>query len=447
MNWLIGAVGGFLGGGVLGGALQPWNTSMRRWAYTLNPSELMPVAETVEALYRGVINREQYNSEMLQHGLDKIRASRVYSISENLLDIMGLITLYRRGKISEKELETRSLELKWRPEQVQDLITSTQVIPGVQDIITFAVREVYTPEVAEAFGQYQGYEAVAETAKDDLHAIGMLPEVFKKYWAAHWRLPGVEQGFEMLHRGIIPYSATSEQPLSLERLLVALDIMPAWREKLLAISYSPYTRVDVRRMHKLGILKDEDLVKAYKDLGYDDEKANNMAKFTIAYNAEPIDAELTETDKNVIKERDLSKTDVLNGYRDSLIGESDARKMLEGLGYSSDEIDYYITSVDFKREQSELESYLKFYHDAYVKGILTHNDIVDRLGELNLSGAQIDYLFSTWDLDKAAKVNKPTKAELLTFLRKKIIDLDTFKDEMMGLGYTSRYIDWYLQTV
>lgn len=50
-------------------------------------------------------------------------------------------------------------------------------------------------------------------------------------------------------------------------------------------------------------------------------------------------------------------------------------------------------------------------------------------------------------MERIARTNKPTKAELMTFLRKKIIDMETFVEEMKGLGYPLRYIEWYQRTV
>ncbi|GAI90329.1 unnamed protein product, partial [marine sediment metagenome] len=70
-------------------------------------------------------------------------------------------------------------------------------IPPIADIITMAVREAFTPAIAERFGQYQDYPPDLEVwaAKK-----GLSKEWSERYWAAHWSLPSAQQGFEMLHR-------------------------------------------------------------------------------------------------------------------------------------------------------------------------------------------------------------------------------------------------------
>lgn len=412
-----------------------------------NPNVIPDIALLVEARYRGEITPELFTTYLNQSGIGFGNVERIWNISENLLSIIELINLYRRGKISQELLMSDAQKLKWSGNSVTNLLTITEPIPSAGDIISFAVREVYSPEIAEAFGQYEGLEEVYKKAESDIKAIGMVKEHFAKYWAAHWLLPSVGQGFEMVHRGVIPLQATNDEPLSLERLMVALDIMPAWRDKLTAISYSPFTRVDVRRMHKIGVLQDEDLLRAYMDLGYDKDKGQRMAEFTILYNADPPEDEETEKDKDKAKERDLTKTDILYGYENNILVEGLARDGLSLLGYDDTEVEYYISKVKFKREKDETDAHLKYYHDAYIRGIMTHNELVDKLNILNLSGERSNYLFKIWDLERLARTTKPTKAELMTFLRKKVIDLTTFIEEMKGLGYPEKYINWYRRTL
>ena len=364
-----------------------------------------------------------------------------------MLQGLELIALERRGQLGELDIEDEAMKTGISPEVLANLRDITMVIPSGSDIISFAVREVYSPEIAEAFGQFDGLDEVVSKAAADIKAIGMTKETFSKYWAAHWMLPSVGQGFEMLHRDVIPSVSSPEQPLGLDRLLTALDIMPAWRDKLTAISYSPFTRVDVRRMHKLGILTDDDLVRAYMDLGFDKTKAEAMRDFTIVYNFNPPVNEQTEGEAIINKERDLTKTDLLNGYRDGLLNDVETKDTLRELGYVEDEIDFYLSREDYKRDEVEVDTQLKYLHDAYVFRVMDYNEVTDIMGGLNLPSSRVERLFQVWDLEKAGKARKPTKAELMVFLRKKIIDEPVFVSEMEGLGYPEKYIGWYLQTV
>ncbi|GAI80365.1 unnamed protein product, partial [marine sediment metagenome] len=146
-------------------------------------------------------------------------------------------------------------------------------IPPVADIITMAVREAFTPDIARRFGQY---EDLPSEYVEAVQKKGLSKEWAERYWAAHWSLPSPQQGFEMLHRGVIGID-------DLNMLMRALDIMPFWRDKLTQIAYRPLSRVDVRRMFALGVLDVSGVRKAYTDIGYNDYNANLMTQFTIKY--------------------------------------------------------------------------------------------------------------------------------------------------------------------
>ncbi len=403
-----------------------------------------------------------WNREVESQGFDDERQALLYELSQQLLNITELIGLYRRGEI--KDLAALYIEadkVGWVQPDVDYMLKVTEVIPSAGDIIRYAVREVYTPEIAEAFGQYEELPKVLAEAAADLKAAGLPQATFTKEWAAHWLLPSIMQGFEMLHRGVISFKSTAERPLSLERLMIALDIMPAWREPLTAISYSPYTRVDVRRMHKIGVLDDEAVFVAYADVGFSpfapghmhetvaaafacevcrhESKCGHMLDFTIIYNADPPEIEKDEKDV----QRDRTKSDILSGLADGLIEPKEAEALLTKMGYDTTEIEYYTSRIAFEQASDELTTALRYLHDSYIKGVMTFAQITDELGKLNLPATMTEHYLKVWDLERIARSNKPTKSELMSFLRNEIIDKETWHAEMVGLGYPDRYIEWY----
>ncbi len=231
-------------------------------------------------------------------------------------------------------------------------------IPPVADIITMAVREAFTPAIAARFGQYEDLptEFVEWVGKK-----GLSKEWAERYWAAHWSLPSPQQGFEMLHRGVIGEA-------DLNMLMRALDIMPFWRDKLIQIAYRPLTRVDVRRMYALGVIDVSGVMKAYTDLGYNKYNADLMTKFTVKY-TEGIEQRAQESrdkaeekvqeakEKAVIKEQEAKQialipkvsewttAQTLKFLTTKLINEERARLEFGLLGYNEERINVYIASV------------------------------------------------------------------------------------------------------
>jgi len=429
------ALGGAAGGMGMMGMFPPLARSM---AHTMNKgwqNEILAPPQAVEALYRGIVDPDQYSLELQMLGLSEERQGWMQQLNLQLFGIVETIILWRREEIDDTELVVR-LKKVGIPDDDMDLwVKFTETRPNVGDIIRFAVREVYSPEIAERYQLFEGAEEVAATAAPDLKAAGIRPEDLRKHWGAHWILPALSMGYEMLHRGIIDEA-------ELMTLMRTQDIMPYWRDKLVAISYNPLTRVDVRRMHKVGTLSDAELLRAYQDVGYNLENAQRMTDFTIAYNADPNDSEKTTTDK----QRDLTKTDIIKGFADGLFTEQEAGDALLSLGYSQDEVEYYFSRVLFEQDRDNIDTYIRAYRSAYIGNTMSRNEIVDALNKLNLTGKRVENLFNIWDIEKSVRVSKPTKAEILMFLRKKIIDRSTAQSELMGMGYNETYVGWYLQT-
>ena len=295
-----------------------------------------------------------------------------------------------------------------RAEALRELIYK---VPGVQDIIRYVVKEAYNPEVYKAFGQDQEYPAVAEA---DALKTGVRPDHLFREWLAHWELPGISQGFEMLHRGKIT-------PEELQLLLKARDVMPFWRSKLTAISYQPYNRIDARRMWDLGVLDDAALKRAYLDQGYDDEHATALTLWTKLFmrtpqliaryrggwiNAEEVLAELVaigltperakwvwetkirkEAPARTEKERELTKAEIVAAVRKGILAWEEAVPQLMALGYDALEADLILAigvEVEEGLPTDELRTRVDTVRRMRRNGLLTRDQEIVALTGLGL---------------------------------------------------------------
>lgn len=315
-------------------------------------------------------------------------------------------------------------------DDITRLIELTKVIPGGMDIVSFMVREVYDPAAVKTFKMDEGFTTLYPQAKTDADRAGVTEEVLRKYWMAHWRLPGINQGYEMLHRGQIDLE-------SLRMLMKASDIMPGFIEPLINISYNPLTRVDVRRIHKL-LNKDRSwLVDRYKDIGYNQDNAETMADFTIEYNKDPDGESKT-------KERDLTKSDILQAYKMDLYTESDTRLALQALGYNRDEAQTLIDRIDWQKELEIVDGYTDAAKRAYIGRLWDPQKTRETLNRLNLPSSYIEYLLDIWTVNRDLKDKMPTKAEILGWFKKGIITESSARDELSALGYETKYVEWYI---
>ncbi|MBA7556857.1 hypothetical protein ES705_49580 [subsurface metagenome] len=123
--------------------------------------------------------------------------------------------------------------------------------------------------------------------------------------------------------------------------------MPYWRDKLIQVAYTPLTRVDVRRMYNLKIIGEEQVLKAYKDIGYNDENARYMTDFTIAYYQQ--------------SEKNLTRSNIMDGYKRQYFSFNEATTMLQELGYDDVEAEFYTAKADYDNEVTKKKRDPKSY--------------------------------------------------------------------------------------
>lgn len=405
------------------GMIRPFQRLASQKADSVARSARLDPPSAFAAWKRGAISEDVFKKCCKEHGWPDDAISAFQEIFAQRVGVGDLSTLLLREVLPESKFDAELGKRGYKEDEIAKLKELQQVIPGLGDIIRMAVREAFTPEVVRRFELHAELpsEMVSWAKKQ-----GLSEEWARAYWAAHWELPSLTMGFEMLHRGEV-----TEEEMKL--LIRTHDVSPFWRDKLLAISYSPYTRVDVRRMHAAGVLDEKGVYRNYRDLGYDHEKATKMTEFTVAYNRQT--------------ERDLTRTDVLNGLKIGYFGQEEARALIVSLGYDENEADYYISKTLYDLWQAEIEERVKFLKQQYVRSLISQTDVYSELGRLNLPAEQVNRYIRTWDIERGAKTRLLTSAKLEQLRKAEIIDDGQFREEMSGLGYKQQYVKWLLELI
>jgi len=298
---------------------------------------------------------------------------------------------------------------------------ATRAYPSITDIVRFAVREVYTPEIRAKYGLD---EDLPEIFLTEAKKLGLDEEQARNYWAAKWVLPSVELGYEMLHRGVI-----DEDELKI--LLRVQDIMPYWRDKLIKISYRPYTRVDVRRMYRIGVLSRDEVKRAYLDIGYDDEKAERMTEFTVAWADE--------------EPRTLSRTMIERAYSAGEISRETAILLLQKLGYDKENAELIIRLKELKELEEVREDLIDVIVANFKAGTITQAEAITRLDQLGIRASYREKLIATALRAREKAMKLPSKADVLAWFQLKLIDEQTYRDYLRALGYREKDIDLYVE--
>lgn len=306
----------------------------------------------VREAYPDVELAEQYTTFLgyaKKQGLTEFFAESYWNAHWVLPSPEQAMTMVNREMITEEDYIKLLLLLDVHPDYRENVAALRYIIPPVRDLIRFAVREAFPVAAGEA--QYAEFTKYAKA-----HALSAFWS--ERYWLAHWELPSIGQVTEMYHRRVIDLDKMKE-------FLFVADIMEEWRDRLIAISFRPYTRVDVRRMYKSGVLSREDVYDSYLDLGYSPEKAEKMTEWTIVYTTEA--------------ERDLTKSEITKGYKLGELSLSDAIALLVDMGYSEDEADYILGLAANQELVKERELTLSKDEALYLNGIISENEYFGRI--------------------------------------------------------------------
>lgn len=463
-NAAVGSVISGAIGKILDGFLLPLAYAVNR--LTLN---VIPDANQWLAMWlRQIVPEDNARYNLHSLGYRDNNVNNMKRLLEVLFNPDQAISLWRRGVIDESALNTELKKQGLTDQRIEGVKKLATILPSASDIIRFAVREVYTPDIAKKFGQFEGFPT---EAMPDANTIGFSQDLLMKYWAAHWELPAANQGFTMLHRGIISYD-------DLKVLLRALDVMPYWRDKVIQMAYNPYTRVDARRMWDMGVLDDTSLKRTYLDLGFDDKHADNMVTWTKVYqtypdliarykngyiNLDDVRSELSKlgvsdtltnwlietkikklAPERTAKERDLTKAEIIKGYYKGVIDKPTCIEMLTDLGYDKTEANFIITInmpvEETKTAQAQRQLTKADIINGLKKGTITEADAMSKLVGIRYTPDDAAYLIklakATATTVTETKQRELTKADIVKGVKNGLISPEDGYLMLQDIGYS-----------
>lgn len=311
--------------------------------------------------------------------------------------------------------------------------------PGATDIVSFMLRDVFDEGVADKYKLDSEFaDKYTEKARLWARAQGVSDDVMQAYWRAHWDWPSPTQLYAMIHRlrpdhkdpNIRDIAVT---PKDAEEVLAVNDVIPAWRKRLIAISYHPLTRVDAVRAWDVGTLDDAGLVAAYRDMGYSQENADTLLRF--------------HQEKRRAKKKialGIKPADILAYVRKGLMGVDEAVPILTNLGL--DEIQA-TQAADISRQRFSIEHRAKVA--AAVRARFNRAELSgpDALAALIVAGFDprvADAMVQTWDQQRKAKGKEAGAAQLCKWFTLGLLTVQEYRRRLVALGWSEPDADRFI---
>ena len=448
----------------------------------LNPPEIL------ELWQRGEMDSIDARAALSQYGYVEGEISDLIALKKQFAPPAQLMLAMFRKAMPRISVEKRLAAMGYDGPDIIAIMKTAEPIPGPGDLVRFAVREAWRDDVAEAWN----YDEDAPPQLGEyLAKHGYDPEWAVRFWRAHWALPSIQQGFEMMHRAII-------KPDVLQDLLKVSDIPEFWRENLTKMSFRTLTRVDIRRMHAMGVLGEEEVLKSYLDFGYSPKNAKQMLDFTIKFNDNDPESPRARTlalSRSVIIQayqrglinnaeaqtrlmnagygtEDLTlilsladwqgeidrtpnyynehhrdvKSIIERAYSRRLLGEPEARAGLVSIGYTSAEAQLLLLTIDLYYDFEVLETQQRIIGNAYVSRSITRVDAISRLGNEGIPGAMQEQLLAEWDAERTVRDRRLTEAQYRRAVNQDVISVGDYRENLRGLGYTEGDIEILVKT-
>ena len=406
--------------GVISGAINPVTRKIGHWVDTIMRSAIPDPATLAALKWRSAFSDERFMWYLERLGIPRDMITKMEAVARPRLSAGDLFAHQRRFASDAGHMAFMLSALGYTEEDIGKIGDLTKFSPGPADLVAMGVREAWRDDVAAHWGYDADFPAQFAA---EMKRLGDEEGWAQRFWRAHWQLPSVTLGLEMLHRQAIT-------PAEFDELLRISDIPAGWRARIEEIAYIPYTRVDTRRMFRFGVLDESEVYQTYRDLGYDHEHAENMSLFTV------LDA--------MEEERSVTKSDIVTAYRLGRMSATEAREALITCGYNEWVADILLANEDNKRANDTANETIGYYKTMYVNSIVDRHYAADKLAAVGLPGEEINRYLATWDLARQAKVKRPTRANMDAFFEQDIVGLAEYRSVLGGLGYNATYVSWYV---
>lgn len=373
---------------------------------------LLDLPSLVEEVFRHPQNYAFVWEEMRRMGITDKKIEIYLDNQHLLLPLEVLKLLWNRGLMGNDEVTERLKTLKIHPDDIPSIKDTFYSYPGPGDLVRFAVREVFSEELASQLGLFEGLpEEFVEAARK----TGIREIDAKRFWGAHWNPPSLQNAFTMFHRGVISRE-------ELEGLLKVQDYMPNYRDKLVQIAYQPITRVDIRRLYRDQAIEYEEMVLRYEYIGYAPNDAILLANWTESEYGE-------ET-----KER--TKADVLRLFKLGSIGSDYAINLLINIGYPEEIAEEFIERVNLEIAEKKKKDKLKLWKKGFVNDFYTESKIRSLMGAFGMETIEIEDIVDDWKIEKSMKLRLLTPQQLEKIYAKDLLSKEDILTRLVSIGYT-----------
>lgn len=392
--------------------------------------QLTPAAQIIQLYFRGFIKSvPEYTARMGTHGIGADVAMELLDTSMQLLPLQEIINLWRRGYTTyyNQDIWNEAKAQGWSSEAIDMLKKGSYQLPSIFNVQDFAVRKVDDPATVE---KYQLDYGINEEYFKSAEAVGYDRATAQQFYRLYWNIPPFFQVASWFKSGIMAENTFRE-------ILLYSRYTPYWVDRMVESLKPRLKPADIKSLYEYQMIPYDQISPMLQSTGMDLKLADQYALLWQA------SVKLKNTDaKATVKKETIGLVET--AFKDKVIDILTAKKYLEDIGYTSDEIDLYTKIWQFQITSTEIKQDFSTIKENMLSGIITYEDAVGQIQKIDLTVQQYNLYYA--ELTRAIKKKPaiPSLADLKAFLKKGAIGIKEAIDLMRLHGYADKYIPMFL---
>jgi hypothetical protein len=447
-----------------------------------SPVKLLSAADYLTAYYKQVITIDELQDYLTKLGISHQQSDILINASIEEPGFSMMIDARRRGFLDDTQWLNYMVEQRFSLDAAHLIDKLLVTLPGPQDLTRIADKRIWSGKLPEKYGQYA---ELPQEYTDYMAQWGFDSKFTEWFWAAHWELPSPNQIFEMYQRHVINQE-------DMQSYLALTPWLPFFRDKLLAISYNPLTRVDIRRMYGLGMFTYDELLLRYQAIGFSPDDSRLMADFTVKFSTDSEENELEKLKNKIVtaveglfvrgkidreqainrlvalgKDRQFAELTlnflgyeqnidtvkpkleayktraiklVVSGYLKAHYAKEEAYSSLLQAGLTSEEATAELDYADLERLLQIKADQITIIETQFVNGIITEAEFISQLSRLSLSSAEVNQELGEAKLKIEKRFKMPTEVQVQKWFNDGKIDENYVIQYLKFIGYPDAII-------
>lgn len=435
------------------------------------------ISVALDLFARGYIDEEEARRLLMKAGADVDAWMNLRAAYYQPLELGALVAARNREYIDDNHYSEGLKHLGYRlPQQRQILDRLRSVIPGVGDLISFGVRDVWDREAVES-------RQLFDEVPDEMRVWAARQGLFgdsgiaipgsnparnatwaEVYWAAHWQAFPTNLAYEAYHR-LRPGRVDRFRNLGLQvdgftlqklqSVLKIADYPKPDRDYLAALSYQPLMLRQITSalkqkayldifpvmaqnmppglVDRLGVVTREWAIEQFRDRGLHPEDAALVTDLQIA----AANAEISLPVRNI--EKRISHdvvTKTLEAYRIGALDRAATLRNLLGAGMTADGANRAMQVEDLDAATDLIKQSINALRHDYLGGVLTEQETRDALGRAGVTQQSIDYYLDKWTILRNRTRRTATTEKILHWFERGFISQPEVVYRLNNLGWS-----------